>query len=108
MSEITFDATLARLLELTGSPVTVAVAPADLAPPAVVSFGGTLRAGTALDLDAQTEHDEALIFTVDHADGPHVGVLFIHRAYFHEAEIIGRELRVRLGSIVVTVTRDEE
>lgn len=108
MSKIDFDATLARLLELTGSPVTVAVAPADLALPAVVSFGGVLRRGTALDLDAQTDEDEALIFSIEQADGSHIGVLFIHRAHFHEAEIAGEELRVNLGFIVVTVTRDED
>lgn len=108
MSKIDFDATLARLLELTGSAVTIAVAPADLAPPGVISFGGILRAGTALDLDTQADEDEGLVFNIEQADGSQIGVLFLHRLHFHEAEIAGEELRVSLGSIVATVTPDED
>lgn len=57
---------------------------------------------------AQAADDEALILNIEGDDGSHVGVLFIRRAYFYGGALEAGELRVRLASVVVTVSAEED
>jgi hypothetical protein len=104
---VTFNETLAALLELIGQRVSVSAAGIDGDPPMALTVTGTLAEGTELlrDRAGPGEGDEAfyLSFEEDRGAG-----LFVHSSVFRGAAWEGSVLRIDLGTVALRLERECE
>jgi hypothetical protein len=101
---VTFNETLAALLDLVGQRVSISAAGIDGDPPLALTITGTLAEATELLRDlAGAEECIYLSFEEDRGAG-----LFVHSSVFRGAAWEGSVLRIDLGSVALRVERERD
>lgn len=102
---MTFNETLAALLELIGQRVSVSAAGIDGDPPLALTVTGTLAEGTELVRDRPDAGEECIYLSFEEDRG---AGLFVHSSVFHGAAWEGPVLRIDLGTVALRLERECE